>query len=133
MSECSICGEIYCSRECLRSSWKSGHRKICEAIYDQNEVQVWMNHLEGVEKYNQKKLNLAYGFDKDAKPNSFLSSSRASLEQMGALKFVTDNTPDTKLKADAPTKKVQNVRAIRCFNTDCLKTSENLEKMFEML
>ena len=122
MAECGICGEIYCCRECLRSSWETGHRTICETIYDQNEVQVRMNHLEAVDKYNQKKLNASYGFDKDAKPQSFLTSSRATLEEMRLLQSV--KIPD----ATKDVKNEKNIRAIRCFNSDCLKMSENLKK-----
>ena len=123
MAECGICGELYCCRECLRSAWETGHRTICEAIYDQNEVQVRMNHLEAIDKYSQKKLNASYGFAKDAKPQSFLTSSRATLEEMMRV-LQSVEIPD----ATKDVKNVKNIRAIRCFNTDCLKMSENLKK-----
>ena len=35
--ECGLCGEAYCSRECMRSAWHSkggSHRTICEQIFE---------------------------------------------------------------------------------------------------
>ena len=40
-----MCGERYCSRECLLADW-SGHQSICRVVYDNNMVQWVITKLE---------------------------------------------------------------------------------------
>jgi len=43
-SEC-MCGELYCSRACLRKSWP-GHRRLCEAVFENTMLGTMFTHLE---------------------------------------------------------------------------------------
>ena len=59
-SEC-LCGEIFCSRKCQRISWKAGHRKICEQVYDNGTFATMISQIEMENIMTQNEKDFAYG------------------------------------------------------------------------
>lgn len=111
VSECGLCGEIYCSRSCLREAWfnpTQPHRRLCEMVVDNGRCYTMMNSLQAREKYTQPELNVAYGFPPNARPTSPMVTS------------VKPATPPNATKVSKETKVAQSVGS-RCGNADCLR------------
>jgi hypothetical protein len=62
-SECGVCGELFCSRSCLRKAWSKGHRDICETVQENCSFAVTMTQIEFnmFGRLNWVEMNIAYG------------------------------------------------------------------------
>lgn len=63
--EC-CCGEIFCSRACLRQAWRgsggySPHRKTCEAVAENGELAIMLTKLEFQQTLSAEAMQLAEG------------------------------------------------------------------------
>lgn len=97
-SECAICGELYCSRICLRSAWTAkggGHRKVCEVVFENGELavtasQIEMDNMGGI---TPEELSVASGATEKAR-DSYTTTSEPSKAE----KSLTDAQLEAKKK-----------------------------------
>jgi hypothetical protein len=59
ISEC-ICGELFCSRTCLKNAWP-GHRSMCELVVENNKFALMMTQIEMSEKLSPVEMLVAMG------------------------------------------------------------------------
>lgn len=65
-SVCGRCGEIYCSRKCLKDDWNK-HRRICDMVYENENLATLFSQLEMKEALTDEELQVAWGM----KPEKF--------------------------------------------------------------
>eukprot|EP00729_Bicosta_minor_P013186 gene13186-22889_t len=72
-SEC-MCGEVWCSRECMKKDWGSGHpvnghRHICEAIFDNSSLAAVLTRMEMMKYLPAIDYAQSFGVNPKPKPN----------------------------------------------------------------
>ncbi len=58
--EC-MCGEVYCSRACLRQAWMDQHRRVCEVVVENGGVAVMLTQIEMKQSLLASELRAALG------------------------------------------------------------------------
>ena len=83
-SVCGCCGEVYCSRKCMKKDW-SRHRQVCEQVYDQmGYIDSFITQMEMKENLSDKEIEIAFGI-KDA---SKVDEMKAEAKVESALKAI---------------------------------------------
>jgi hypothetical protein len=113
ISECGLCGEIYCSRACMKVAWSDPaypHRNLCELVVENGRCNLLCNMLHAKEKFTQEELNIAYGYPASTKPTAFVRTSTKR----------SPPPPSVKVSKEI---KLQQLAGTRCCNPSCLKKS----------
>jgi MYND finger len=77
-SEC-MCGEVYCSRACLREAWQRGHRDICEVVHDNGECALLANKTEMSMYLTKEEMDIAMGISiPSSRPSPATSTTSAA-------------------------------------------------------
>lgn len=75
-SVCGCCGEVYCSRKCMKKDW-SRHRQTCEQVYEQcGYTDAFITQMEMKENLTEKEIELAFGVKDQSKVDEMMPEAK---------------------------------------------------------
>ena len=91
-------GELYCSRDCLGKAWKSGHRKLCEMVFDNGKTACILTQTEMQKTLTKAEYDFATGCSRP-----FCTATKATAGRPGGAGGATKTGASAAATASAAT------------------------------